>query len=311
MNKQQYRAEVDALQFSPEFQDRTVARLSALAQQQEEKTVMKHSNWRTGLIAAAVAAAMSVTAYAAVVLLRPQDVAQRAGNPALAAAFESGGAITANETKTVGDYDVTFMGLVSGEGLSRVEGLEGGMARDKSYAVLAYARTDGTPIEEDVPELTVSPLIEGYAPWAVNAWTLGGGTCTFAEGGTLYYLFECDNVEPFADHTVYLAVYPGTHIPPSADTFAISDEGHISVMEGADAAIFVLPLDKSKADPEKVAGLGLAAREPVPEDEQQNGSVEITPVGDTEGNAEFRTRLHPVQEEHQSTLYGTAGASIS
>ena len=285
MKKDEYRAEVDALRFSPDFQDRTVARLSTLAKQ-EEKPIMKHQKLRTGLIAAAVAAALSITAYAAVVMLRPQDVAQRAGNEALAAAFQSEEAVTVDETRTVGDYKVTFMGLVSGQGLSRVENLPDSITRDKTYAVLAYARTDGTPIEDDVPELTVSPLVEGYAPWLVNAWTLNGGVHSFAQEGMLYYLFECDNVEPFADRTVYLAVYPGTHIPPSAENFAISDEGHISVVAGADVAMFVLPLDEGKADPEKVAEMGFDLWEPLEmdttEDEPFGGEVQIIPEPSTE-----------------------------
>lgn len=249
MNKEEYRAQVDAVSFSPDFQKRTMARLMDLAQE-KEKNPMKKFHLRTGLVAAAVAAALSVTAYAAVVMLRPQDVAQEAGRQALAAAFERGEAITVNETKTMEDYKVTFMGLVSGEGLSDVEGV----TQDKTYAVLAYARTDGTAITDDVPELTVSPLVEGYAPWAVNAWTLSGGTCTFAQEGTLYYLFECDNVEPFADHTVYLAVYPGTHTPPSAELFDF-DEGTGAITAKGDTALFVLPLDKAKANPQKAQAL--------------------------------------------------------
>ena len=206
---------------------------------------MKHRNWKTGLVAAAVAAAMSVTAFAAVTLLRPQDVAQRAGNEVLATAFESEGAITANETKTVGDYQVTFMGLVSGEGLDTLD-----VSRDRTYAVLAYARTDGAPIEEDVPELTVSPLVEGYAPWAVNAWTLNGGVTSFAQEGVLYYLLDCDTIEPFADHTVYLSVYPGTHIPPSAETFGFDEESGAITAKG-ESVMFTLPLDPAKADPQR------------------------------------------------------------
>lgn len=253
MTREEYRAQVDAVPFSPDFQARTMARLQALAREKEQKT-MKKFNWKTGLLAAAVAAAMTVTAAAAIVLLRPQEVARQAGNEALAAAFESEEAVAMNEKKAVGDYDVTLMGLVSGEGLSRVEALPGGVERDKTYAVLAYARRDGTPIEEDVPDLTVSPLVEGYAPWRLNAWTLGGGTCTFAQDGVLYYLFECDNVEPFADHTVYLAVYPGTHIPPSTELFGF-DEGTGAITPKGEAALFVLPLDQAKADPEKAKAL--------------------------------------------------------
>lgn len=248
-----YRAEMDAVEFDPSFQERTLSRLMALGSEKERKA-MKRQTMRTGLVAAGLAAALCVTAFAAVALLRPQDVARRAGNGALAAAFESGQAVTVNETKTVGGYDVTLMGLVSGEGLSGVEGLEDGILRDKTYAVAAFVRTDGEPVTDDVPELTISPLVEGYAPWQVNAWTLGGGTCTFAEDGTLYYLFECDNVEPFADHTCYLAVYPGTHVPPSSELFTF-DASTGAIALAGDGAMFTLPLDKSKADGEKAAAL--------------------------------------------------------
>lgn len=270
MNQKEYRAQVDAVAFSPDFQARTLARLTVLAREEKEKTTMKTGKFRIGLVAAAAAAALTITAAAAVVLLRPQDVAQQAGSEALAAAFEGQNAVAVNDTKTVGEYSVTLMGLVSGEGLSRVESLEGGVARDKTYAVLAYQRADGTPIREDVPELTVSPLVEGYAPWQLNAWTLGGGTYTFAQEGTLYYLFECDNVEPFADHTVYLAVYPGTHIPPSAELFTFDGETG-AIAPKSDAALFPLPLDSAKADPRKAQALaeGWMADTPQPTESQE------------------------------------------
>ena len=227
---------------------------------------MQKVKFRIGLVAAVAAAALTITAYAAVVMLRPQDVAREVGNTTLAAAFEGEDAIAVNDSQTVGEYNVTLMGLLSGQGLSLVEGLPDSVTRDKTYAVLAYSRIDGDPITDDVPQLTVSPLVEGYAPWEVNAWTLEGGTHTFAQEGVLYYLFECDNVEPFADRAVYLAVYPGTHLPPNAATFAISDEGHISVKTGAEAVLFPLPLEKGKADAQKVADMGFALWEPIPEE---------------------------------------------
>lgn len=263
MNRQAYRAQVDAVSFSPDFRERTVARLVALAEEREKKTVKK-LNWKTGLVAAAIAAALSVMAYAGVVMLRPQDVARHVGNETLAAAFEGESAIEVNETKTLGDYDVTFMGMVSGEGLSRVESLAGGVARDKTYAILSYARTDGTAIADSVPELTVSPLVEGYRPWLVNAWTLGGGASTFAQEGIFYYLFECDNVEPFADHTVYLAVYPGTHAVPSAELFAF-DEATGAIDAKGEAAMFTLPIDAGKADPQRAQAIvdGLLRPQPM------------------------------------------------
>lgn len=267
MNREQYRAQVDALSFSSDFQDRTMARLA----QEKERKPMKKMNLKAVLLAAAVVAAMSVTAYAAITLA-PRDVAQRAGNEALAAAFEGEDAITVNETKTVGDYNVTLMGLVSGTGLSRVESLPDSVDQDKTYAVLAYARTDGADITEDVPDLTVSPLVEGYAPWRLNAWTLGGGVSSFAQEGVLYYLFECDNVEPFADHTVYLAVYPGTHIPPSAELFGFEDATGVITSKG-EAALFSLPLDESKANAQKAEELAGIWGQPQPAAPQTSGEA--------------------------------------
>ena len=267
MNREQYRAQVDALSFSSDFQDRTMARLA----QEKERKPMKKMNLKAVLLAAAAVAAMSVTAYAAITLA-PRDVAQRAGNEALAAAFEGEDAITVNETKTVGDYNVTLMGLVSGTGLSRVESLPDSVDQDKTYAVLAYARTDGADITEDVPDLTVSPLVEGYAPWRLNAWTLGGGVSSFAQEGVLYYLFECDNVEPFADHTVYLAVYPGTHTPPSAELFGFEDATGVITSKG-EAALFSLPLDESKANAQKAEELAGIWGQPQPAAPQTSGEA--------------------------------------
>lgn len=267
MNREQYRAQVDALSFSSDFQDRTMARLA----QEKERKPMKKMNLKAVLLAAAVVAAMSVTAYAAITLA-PRDVAQRAGNEALAAAFEGEDAITVNETKTVGDYNVTLMGLVSGTGLSRVESLPDSVDQDKTYAVLAYARTDGADITEDAPDLTVSPLVEGYAPWRLNAWTLGGGVSSFAQEGVLYYLFECDNVEPFADHTVYLAVYPGTHIPPSAELFGFEEATGVITSKG-EAALFSLPLDESKANAQKAEELAGIWGQPQPAAPQTSGEA--------------------------------------
>lgn len=253
MTENEYRAQVDAISFSPDFQDRTMARLRELARERENKT-MKSKTFRIGLTAAVLAAALCITAFAAAVLLRPWNVARWAGSDALAAAFESGAATVVNETKTVGDYKVTLMGVVSGQGLSRVEQLENAEIQDRTYAVLAYARADGTPIAEDVPGLTVSPLVEGYAPWELNAWTLHGGTHTFAQDGVFYCLLECANVESFADRTVYLAVYPGSNALPDAADFAFDEgTGAISVKKGANAALFTLPLDPAKADPQKAA----------------------------------------------------------
>lgn len=261
---------------------------------------MKKVNLRTGLIAAALAAVMVVGACAAVVLWKPQDVARHVGNEALAAAFESDGAIAVNETQTVGDYEVTFMGVVSGEQLSMSK-LSDRQERRRSSAVLALERTDGTAITEDVPELTVSPLVEGYAPWEMNAWTLNGSVDSFAEDGVLYYLIDCDSVEVFADHTVYLAVYPGTHVSPGAEQFDF-DEGTGAITPKGETAMFTLPLDPAKADPEKaqaiVDGLYQPWRDWIAEPQEPTNweNVDSPEAG-----------LDPAQEESRTAVFDVAG----
>ena len=67
MKQEEYRAQVDAVSFSPDFQDRTMARLRELAQEKEKKT-MKKAHWRTGLMAAAAAAVLVTAALAAEVM---------------------------------------------------------------------------------------------------------------------------------------------------------------------------------------------------------------------------------------------------
>ncbi len=249
MNRMDYRAAFDDIPFREDFQGRTIQKLRQSAGQQSEKECYFVKKKRVALVAAMASAMLAVSAFAAAVLLSPKDVAQHVGDETLAQVFESDEAVAINESKSVKGYNVTLMGMVSGEGLSDFADKNPDIVHDRTYAVLSMARADGNSITDDVPELTVSPLVEGYAPWQVNAWSLGGGCSTFAEDGTLYYLFECGNVEPFANHTVYLAVYEGTHCPPSAEIFAFGEDGSISVLPGKEAALFPLPLDSAKADP--------------------------------------------------------------
>ena len=192
----------------------------------------------------------------------------------------------------MGDYQVTLMGLLGGQALSQVDALEDQVQQTKTYAVLAYTRADGQAITEDVPDLTVTPLVEGYAPWLVNAWTLGGNAYTFAQDGTLYYLVECDSVEPFADHIVYLAVYPGTHTVPSAQLFSFGEDGAISYQPGQAGALFTLPLDTGKAAPAAAAQLlGPEAFEPSFEELPEDGVVSQNDVQFTCDDAEDKEIL--------------------
>ena len=74
MNRRTYRAEMDAVSFRPDFQERTVARLTALARE-KENAPMKKFNLRTGLIAAALVAALALGAVVTVMVYYAVPVA--------------------------------------------------------------------------------------------------------------------------------------------------------------------------------------------------------------------------------------------
>lgn len=270
MNAEEYRRAVDAVPFRSDFTQRT---LSLLEAHRKESSTVKPISFKTALAAAALMAALAVTASAALFFLSPSQVAQEAGNPALAAAFESDAAVHVDQAETIGDYQATLMGLLPGQALDQVEDLTNQVQKTATYAVLAFSRTDGAPIEDNVPELTVTPVVEGCAPWQINAWTLDGSVCSFAQDGTLYYLFECDSVEIFADHTVYLAVYPGTHVTPSNQIFSFGADGVIAYQPGQAGALFPLPLDPAKADPAAVAELMEPWQDQTPVELPEGGEV--------------------------------------
>lgn len=252
MDREDYRKAFDDIPFSADFQARTEALLQARARELEkEKPTMHFQKTRKlAALTAAAVALLAVSVSAAVLWLSPADVAGRFEDPALAAAFESQDAVLVNETTQTGGYDITLMGLVSGQGLSAwYDEAE----PSRTYAMVSIARTDGTPLTDDDNMLgtgtfIISPLVAGYAPHAVNAWTLDGSCGSFLENGVAYYVLDTLDVQMFADHTVYLAVYQG--FVPSYDIFSVAEDGTYALRDGVTGALFVLPLDESLADPE-------------------------------------------------------------
>lgn len=244
MKQKEYRAAIDSVKFSEDFQERTIRRLER--QNRKEFPAMKRS--RTMLIAACLAAVLAVTAAAAIHFLSPKEVATLNGDEALADAFESEDAIVLDQTAECGEYTFRLAGMVSGANLSD---FCNDVDESRTYLVASRARTDGTPIQEaTITDYTVTPLVAGCRPWDVNIWTLGGGATGFVRDGVVYYIYDFESVEMFADRTVYLAVYEGGGAP-SAQVFVQAEDGSISYNPDFTAphAIFEVPLDPAKADP--------------------------------------------------------------
>lgn len=226
----------------------------------KETQTMKHkTTFRSGVAAAATIAILavgSISAYAAYRYLTPSQVADKmTEDGALAKAFESKDAILVNETQKSAGYEITLMGIVTGKDLSVVVNDENrsGISNKKSYVVTAIAKEDGTPMpgqmDDDYQTFCVSPLIHGKRFVDVNNGTLSAGAQAFVQDGVQYQLLECDNLEIFADMGVYIGVVES--FGQEAQAFAMDDAtGDYTVNKSFDGlkALFVLPLDKSKAD---------------------------------------------------------------
>ena len=217
--------------------------------------------------AAAVVAVMvmclsSVTVYAALKYLNPTEVAEEMQDAKLAEVFLSEQATIINESQRCGGYTGRLLGSVCGGMVStyRYYKENESIATDRTYAVIAIENANGASMpntsEDGYGELEffASPLIGDYNPAVYNIASMSGNYTDMTEDGILYRLLECDNVEIFADHNLYLCVSEGMFYNSEAYCY---DEltGQIcrnETYEGLNA-LFDLPVDISKADAEKAA----------------------------------------------------------
>lgn len=209
------------------------------------------------LVAAATLILGSVTAFAAWKYLSLGTVAEKVSNHSLSSAFNSSTSIKINETQKYGDYKITLLGIVSGKDLTDFVSMDehGNIFSDRSYIVVAIENADGKPMPSSKSAdygkqpFFVSPLISGLNPNEYNSTTMNGGYSEFVNDGVLYRIAECDNVEAFADHDLYVCVLSNTFYDNNAYNYN-NQTGKITRNNNYDGvnALFNLPLDKSKAN---------------------------------------------------------------
>lgn len=198
------------------------------------------------------------TVYAAWRLYTAEETARQMHDSKLAGAFreeagweDAGQQADQGETQVYGGYQVTLLGVVSGRDISDYPmGSGEDIQTDRTYAVVAIQRADGSPVSAEEDSFFVSPLIQGYDPIFYNAATMRGAATRFEEEGVLYWLVSCSNVEYFADHRIYLCVTDTDFYSKRLYTYDETD-GSISRRDDYDGlnALFELELDASKADP--------------------------------------------------------------
>lgn len=232
---------------------------------EKNKNLKKSSvkSWKHAAVAAvaiAVTMVSSITAYAAWRYFSAKDVAAEIADNRLAQEFEQNNWMDECETQTYGNYDITLLGIVSGDEisshLSKTD--SGEIDGDKTYMAVAIAHSDGTPMPDssktDEEQFYVSPYIEGLDPARYNASVLGGNNTLFVSDGIQYRLLETDNIECFADRKIYMGVSEGEAYDDKAYVYD-SVSGDISRNESYEGvnALFTLSIDSNLADQKRAA----------------------------------------------------------
>lgn len=208
---------------------------------------------RSKVVAAVVCTVIllgSGSVYAANHYLNPSQIVDEiSADSTLSKVFADKDAITINETQTSNGYDITLLGLVSGEklGVYVPDETKKEVSDKHSYAALAISKSDGSKMSNR--NFCVSPLINGEAFTDVNAATLNVGLSWFDKDGVIYELIECDNLEIFADRGVYLSLVDdfGDEVAAFRMDEATGKYHKVEDYAGT-SALFTLPLDKDKAD---------------------------------------------------------------
>jgi len=232
-----------------------------ILQKAKGENVMRKPSFKMATVIAAIAAvtiaAGGLTAYAAWQYLSAGQVAENVGDEKLAKEFQGEKAVRMNESQSYGNYEITMLGVVSGENISDLVDIDenGEVQDDKTYAVIAVKKRDGSKMPDTGDEeygnepFLVSPFIKGENPLRMNIFYMGGGKSNCVEDGISYHLVECDNLECFAGRGVYIGVLNEQFY--NVDAYHFDEKtGEISRNEKFNGvnALFKLPLDESKAD---------------------------------------------------------------
>lgn len=204
----------------------------------------------------------SATVFAAHRYLSPAEAAMETEDNTLKEAFLGEEAVPVNETQEFDGYRVTLLGCVAGQNLSDYLAWddEGLPKDDRFYAVVVIEHADGTPMPDTNSDdygkesFYTSCYIRGLNPLEFNISRIGGGYSAFVKEGVEYRIMEMDNVEMFADRGIYVGVNSGNSYDGAAYVYDGST-GNLSRnpdYQGVNA-LFQLPMDESRANPEAAA----------------------------------------------------------
>lgn len=196
--------------------------------------------------------------------LSAKDVAGKAADPHLAQEFEQNNWIDGCETQIYGDYNITLLGIVSGNEISSHLSKDdsGNIDGDKTYVAVAISHSDCSPMPDplnagaDSVQFYVSPYIKGLDPAKYNISVLGVNNTVFLSDGIQYQLLGMDTIAAFAGQDIYLGVSEGSNYNPNAYLYD-SASGTLTRNESFNGvnALFTLPVDPTMGDSEKATNL--------------------------------------------------------
>lgn len=239
--------------------NRILCKVKEREQMESERNFRRRRMPVAALLAVGVLIMGSITAVAAYQFLSPAEVATEVQDDALEQAFSGEDAIRVNETQEIAGYRITLLGSVSGKNISSYLTTDDNdtIKEDRTYTVVAVEHADGTPMpdtgsEENGKEpFFASHYIQGLNPADYNIMSMDGGYTEFVKDGIQYRLIEMDNIEIFADHKIYVGVNTGNFYDGAAYHYEEStgeiyrNDSYVGVN-----ALFVLPVEPGKADPE-------------------------------------------------------------
>lgn len=215
--------------------------IPSTTEREDFKMKSKRLNKKMIAVIAAVVCVLCTSVFAAVYrYLSAKDAALALDEPQIASLFKDDA--KSYETVIDGEYKATVLGVESGENFNGYWSDEFGTHGERTYAVVAVEKTDGTPMTYE-DELMVTPLFSGNKPWQTNIATLHGGFTAKVIDGVLYRIIDLDSIEQIDCDTMYMAVVSEAFIN---NTQYIYDEqtGEISVNEEYDGTNILIKLDR-------------------------------------------------------------------
>jgi hypothetical protein len=172
-------------------------------------------------------------------------------DPTIASSFDSDSAVEINESQVSGDYIITLLGMAQGDEIQGLSNEGKPLTGNHTYLAVKIEKAAGAGSSE-VGLLHILPMISGEKPWQVQLGEYNQGG--MFEDGVLYSLIDVENLEYFADRTVYLAVMDTPFYEHSKFIYdEASGKIQINPQHTGVVTLFELPLDASKANPEEAA----------------------------------------------------------